>query len=70
MARQLSASYRKNQDLIKIALAQYLSGGEVGEIVGEARAGGAEIVVFPERYSNGYAPFRKARREERFRWQT
>jgi predicted amidohydrolase len=42
---------------LKIALAQYLSGGDVGEIVGEARAGGAEIVVFPERYSNGYAPF-------------
>src|SRR5580704_5822896 len=42
---------------LKIALAQYLSGGDVGSIVGEARAAGAEIVVFPEMYSNGYAPF-------------
>ena len=41
---------------LTIALAQYLSGGDVGEIVGEARAAGAEIVVFPEMYSNGYAP--------------
>lgn len=42
---------------LKIALAQYQSGRDVGEIVGEARAAGAEIVVFPEMYSNGYTPF-------------
>jgi predicted amidohydrolase len=42
---------------LKIALAQYPSGSDIGEIVGEAQAAGAEIVVFPEMYSNGYAPF-------------
>ena len=42
---------------VKVALAQYLSRGDVGSIVGEARAAGAEIVVFPEMYSNGYTAF-------------
>ena len=42
---------------LKIALAQYPSGDDVGWIVGEARAAGAEIVVFPEMYSNGYLAF-------------
>jgi predicted amidohydrolase len=42
---------------LKIALAQYLSGGDVGGIVGEARTAGAEIVVFLEMYSNGYVAF-------------
>jgi predicted amidohydrolase len=42
---------------LQVALAQYLSGGDVESIVGEARAAGAQIVVFPEMYSNGYAGF-------------
>ena len=42
---------------LKIALAQYLSGRDCAEIVAEAAAAGAEIVVFPEMYSNGYARF-------------
>jgi deaminated glutathione amidase len=41
----------------RVALAQHPSGGDIGGIVGEASAAGAQIVVFPEMYSNGYAPF-------------
>jgi deaminated glutathione amidase len=53
---------------LKMALAQYLSGGDVGEIVGEARAAGAEIVVFPEMYSNGYALFDSNDPAAKARW--
>jgi len=42
---------------LKVALAQYASGRDPAEIVAEARAAAAEIVVFPEMYSNGYARF-------------
>jgi deaminated glutathione amidase len=42
---------------VKVGLAQYPSGHDVAEIVREARNAGAQIVVFPEMYSNGYAPF-------------
>jgi deaminated glutathione amidase len=38
-------------------MAQYLNDRDVRRIVGEARAAGAEIIVFPEMYSNGYVPF-------------
>jgi deaminated glutathione amidase len=41
----------------RVALAQHLSGGNVDRIVGEASAAGADIVMFPEMYSNGYAAF-------------
>jgi deaminated glutathione amidase len=53
---------------LKIALAQYPSGSDIGEIVGEAQAAGAEIVVFPEMYSNGYAPFDPNDPMARTRW--
>lgn len=43
--------------LLKVALAQYLNGCDPASIIEEARNGGAEIVVFPEMYSNGYARF-------------
>jgi predicted amidohydrolase len=42
---------------LKVALAQYASGRDPAEIVAEARTAAAEIVVFPEMYSNGYARF-------------
>jgi predicted amidohydrolase len=53
---------------LKIAMAQYLSGSDVGQIVGEARAAGVEIVVFPEMYSNGYVPFDPNDAAARARW--
>jgi deaminated glutathione amidase len=52
----------------KVALAQYLSSGEIGGIVGEASAAGAGIVVFPEMYSNGYARFDPDDTAARARW--
>jgi deaminated glutathione amidase len=53
---------------LKIAMAQYLSHSDVGQIVGEAGAAGAEIVVFPEMYSNGYVPFAPNDAAARARW--
>jgi deaminated glutathione amidase len=40
-----------------VALAQYPSGSDPGSVVANAKAAGAEIVVFPEMFSNGYACF-------------
>jgi deaminated glutathione amidase len=40
---------------LKVALAQCLGGCDPASIIQEARMNGAEIVVFPEMYSNGYA---------------
>jgi predicted amidohydrolase len=48
---------RAMKHLLKVALAQYLNGCDPASIIEEARNGGAEIVVFPEMYSNGYARF-------------
>jgi len=45
---------------LKVALAQYLSGGDPAMIVEEARHASADIVVFPEMYCNGYARFDSA----------
>jgi deaminated glutathione amidase len=42
---------------LRVALAQYLSGREPAAIVAEAKGAAADIVVFPEMYSNGYARF-------------
>lgn len=42
---------------LTVALAQYPSGRDCTQIVAEAKAAAAEIVVFPEMYSNGYARF-------------
>lgn len=44
-------------ELLRVALAQYPSGRGCAEIIAEAAEAEAEIVVFPEMYSNGYAPF-------------
>jgi deaminated glutathione amidase len=44
-------------EMLRIGLAQYLNGREPAAIVAEAKAAAADIVVFPEMYSNGYARF-------------
>jgi predicted amidohydrolase len=43
--------------LLTVGLAQYSSGRDCMEIVAAAKAAAAEIVVFPEMYSNGYTCF-------------
>jgi predicted amidohydrolase len=42
---------------LKVALAQHLPGSDSAAIIAEAKGLAAEIVVFPEMYSNGYARF-------------
>jgi deaminated glutathione amidase len=44
-------------NIVRVALAQYPSDRDPADTVEEARNAGAEIVVFPEMYSNGYARF-------------
>jgi predicted amidohydrolase len=53
---------------LRVALAQYPSGCEPAAIVREARAVTADIVLFPEMYSNGYAPFDPDAPAARARW--
>jgi predicted amidohydrolase len=53
---------------LKVALAQYLSGRDPVAIVEEAKTAGAEIVVFPEMYSNGYTRFASDDPLARTRW--
>lgn len=55
--------------LLKVALAQYLSDGDPAEIVPRAKNDGADIVVFPEMYSNGHASFDPNDSKSRERWQ-
>ncbi len=43
--------------LLYVALAQYLNGSDPASIIEECHRGGAEVVVFPQMYSNGYARF-------------
>lgn len=54
--------------LLTVALAQYPSGRDCAQIVAEAKAAAAEIVVFPEMYSNGYARFDPNDPAARARW--
>jgi predicted amidohydrolase len=53
---------------LRVALAQYPSGREPAAIVAEAKAAAADIVVFPEMYSNGYARFDPEDPAARARW--
>src|SRR5437899_8030865 len=53
---------------LNVALVQYLSGREPAAIVEEAKSAAAEIVVFPEMYSNGYARFDLNDPVARARW--
>lgn len=42
---------------LKVALAQYPSDSDPAVIIAQAKRAGAEVVVFPEMYSNGHASF-------------
>jgi predicted amidohydrolase len=53
---------------LRVALAQYLSGREPADIAAEAKAAAAEVVIFPEMYSNGYTRFDPADRTAKDRW--
>ncbi|MFL5267485.1 MAG: hypothetical protein ACJ8AH_12980 [Stellaceae bacterium] len=53
---------------LRVALAQYPSGREPAAILAEAKAAAADIVVFPEMYSNGYARFDPEDPAARARW--
>lgn len=53
---------------LQIALAQYSSSHDCTQIVAEAKAAAAELVVFPEMYSNGYARFDPNDPAARARW--
>ena len=53
---------------LTVALAQYPSGRDCTQIAAEAKGAGAEIVVFPEMYSNGYARFDPNDPAARARW--
>jgi predicted amidohydrolase len=53
---------------LTVALAQYPSGRDCEQIVAEAKAAAAGIVVFPEMYSNGYARFDPNDPAARARW--
>jgi len=53
---------------LKVALAQYPSGHAPDAIVREAKAAAADIVLFPEMYSNGYAPFDRDDPAAKARW--
>jgi predicted amidohydrolase len=54
--------------LLTVALAQYPSGRDCTQAVAEGKAAAAEIVVFPEIYSNGYARFNTKDPAARARW--
>ena len=56
--------------LLTVTLAQYPSGWDRTQIVADAKAAAAEIVVFPEMYSNGYARFDPNDPAARARWCT
>src|SRR5215472_3061308 len=55
--------------LLKVALAQYPCGGEPGAILARAKEQHAEIVVFPEMFSNGHSTFDPSDAISRANWQ-
>jgi deaminated glutathione amidase len=59
---------RKLSGSLTIALAQYASGREPADVVAQAQAAAADIVVFPEMFSNGYARFDPDDPAARARW--
>lgn len=54
---------------LTIALAQYSIDRDPAAVVQEARNAGAEVVVFPEMFSNGYVRFDPADARAFERWQ-
>jgi deaminated glutathione amidase len=54
---------------LKVALAQFSSDHDPAQIIVQAKSGGAEIVVFPEMYSNGHASFHANDNKAQARWQ-
>ena len=55
---------------VRVALAQYLHDSDPVAAVAEARRAGADIVVFPESFSNGLASFDPADPDAQERWCT
>ena len=53
---------------LNVALAHYLNDRDPAIIVGEAKNRGAEIVLFPEMFSNGHAYFDRRDSTARERW--
>ena len=54
--------------MLRVALAQYSAGADIENICSEACKLGAEILVFPEMYSNGYAKFDRTSQSMRQTW--
>ena len=53
---------------LRIALAQFMAGADIDAVVGQAAGEGADVVVFPEMVSNGYARFDPADPAARAAW--
>jgi deaminated glutathione amidase len=68
MRFSVSGIKKPMERLLSVALAQYPSGRDCAGIVAQAKAAAAEIVVFPEMYSNGYARFDPDDPAARARW--
>jgi len=54
--------------LLRIALVQMMADADIEAVVGRAAGEGADIVVFPEMYSNGYTTFDPASQADRAAW--
>jgi len=57
-----------SREKLRIALAQYPSGCAPAAIIRDAKAASADVVLFPEMYSNGYAPFDRNDPAAKARW--
>ena len=53
---------------LRIALAQMMVDADIEAVVGRAAGEGADIVLFPEMFSNGYTRFNPANQAERAAW--
>jgi len=56
------------QTVLRVALAQFARGEDPGRIIAHAKTANADIVVFPEMYSNGHAHFDPADAESVREW--
>ncbi len=55
---------------LRVALGQYLHDSDPSPIIGKAKSAGADVVVFPEMYSNGYNAFNPADQADMDRWRS